>query len=365
MFFSRKYNFLALALFIGLYTYSQTIKKASANASLLQSVFKMHPEYDKNKDGVLTESEYRNHQHNRDYRKHKQPFKGYYNYVERQFYANNKNEAQSLDIIIPINRKSNKLPALVFIHGGGWKKGDKSIGLGVLDPFISTGEYIGVTINYRLSKEAKWPAQIHDCKAAIRWLRGNAEKFGIDKNKIGVWGFSAGGHLTTMMAVSSNHKEFEGTIGNFLNQSSTVTCAISGAGPTDFLMKKSVSIIPELVDNKYKSQAYNVFNLLDDGSAIKEKAKGASPIYLIDENLRPILLYHGTEDPLVNMEHSESFVKTCKEKGASNYYLTKVEGLKHESKMPSALKKRIQSFFQKYLNDKNITIGTQSVSIDK
>ncbi|WP_139955879.1 alpha/beta hydrolase [Flavicella sediminum] len=366
--FIRTYCILlfVLSLSIGVDAQEKNIKKiTSENLPALKNILENHPEMDTNKDAILTEGEYRAFQHKRDYKKHEQAFKGYYNYISDINYAGNTNKAQSLDIMIPENRKGKKLPVIVFIHGGGWKNGDKAIGLGILDPFIASGEFIGVTINYRLSREAKWPAQIHDCKAALRWLRGNAKTFGIDKDKIAVWGFSAGGHLSAMLAVSSNHKELVGKLGKHRKESSTVTCALFGAGPTDFLMKKSVSIIPEMVDNGFRGSAHNVFNLLDDGSAIKEKARKASPIYLIDKKTKPVFVYHGTKDPLVNMEHSESFIRMCKEKGATDYYLTKVEGLKHESKMPSDLKDRITSFLQKYLLDKEIEVGQGAVSIDQ
>ncbi|MEE9461790.1 MAG: alpha/beta hydrolase, partial [Bacteroidales bacterium] len=93
-------------------------------------------------------------------------------------YAGTNNPVQVLDIVIPENRSSEKLPAIVYIHGGGWLGGDKGNSIKTLKPFIKDGDYIGIAINYRLSDEAKWPAQIHDCKAAIRWIKGNAEKYG-------------------------------------------------------------------------------------------------------------------------------------------------------------------------------------------
>lgn len=88
--------------------------------------------------------------------------------IQNIFYAGNKNKAQTLDVFIPENRKEGKLPALVFIHGGGWKGGSKKQAYKKLSPFIKEGNYVGFSIDYRLSNEAKWPVQIYDCKAAIR-----------------------------------------------------------------------------------------------------------------------------------------------------------------------------------------------------
>ena len=81
----------------------------------------------------------------------------------------------SLELALPLKRKSNKpLPVIAFIHGGAWRAGSKNGGLNQLYEFLTSGEYVGVSIGYRLSQHAKWPAQIHDCKAAIRWIKANA-----------------------------------------------------------------------------------------------------------------------------------------------------------------------------------------------
>ena len=107
-------------------------------------------------------------------------------------YAGTDNRRQRLDIYLPKKPRSKKLPVVVFIHGGGWQAGDKTIGATALVPLVRTGDYAGVSVGYRLTDEASWPAQIYDCKAAIRWVRANAEKYGFDPDRIGVWGKSAG-----------------------------------------------------------------------------------------------------------------------------------------------------------------------------
>ena len=115
-------------------------------------------------------------------------------------YAGTKNPAQTLDLLLPKTPKGDKpLPVVVNIHGGAFKMGDKAMGLGEIVPLVAGGDYAGVTINYRLSGEALWPAQIHDCKAAIRWVRANAAKYHLDPDRIGVIGGSAGGHLVAML----------------------------------------------------------------------------------------------------------------------------------------------------------------------
>ena len=140
-------------------------------------------------------------------------------------YAGTKNPRQMLDLIMPVKRVGKKpLPVIAFIHGGGWRNGNKSSGVNRVAGLLQTGRYVGVSIGYRLTGEAIWPAQIHDCKAAIRWLRGNAKKHGMDPGKIAVWGSSAGGHLVSMLGATGGVKELEGKLGKHLDQSSRNSC---------------------------------------------------------------------------------------------------------------------------------------------
>jgi acetyl esterase/lipase len=139
-----------------------------------------------------------------------------------------------LDIYQPTQRRADPLPALVWIHGGGWRGGDKSSG-GRLSGLVATGDYVGFSVGYRLSAEAIWPAQIHDCKAAIRWIRANAKQYGIDPDRIGVWGSSAGGHLASLLGTSGDIEPLEGSCGA-PNMSSRVACVVDFCGPTDMVI---------------------------------------------------------------------------------------------------------------------------------
>ena len=132
-------------------------------------------------------------------------------------YADTQNPRQTLDLILPAQTSTNKkLPLIVWIHGGGWKNGDKRSGLNPhrLPALVQNGKYIGASIGYRLSGEAIWPAQIHDCKGAIRWLRAHAEKYGIDPDKIIAWGSSAGGHLVSMLGSPTESKNWRERLAN-------------------------------------------------------------------------------------------------------------------------------------------------------
>lgn len=104
-----------------------------------------------------------------------------------------------LDITMPKLRTTEPLPAIIFLHGGGWETGDKASMLGKgSSKFFAKNGYFAVSVNYRLSGEATFPAQIHDVKSAIRWVRKYADKYNVNPNKIGIWGHSAGAHLAAL-----------------------------------------------------------------------------------------------------------------------------------------------------------------------
>ncbi len=269
-------------------------------------------------------------------------------------YAGTNNPVQVLDIVIPENRSSEKLPAIVYIHGGGWLGGDKGNSIKTLKPFIKDGDYIGIAINYRLSDEAKWPAQIHDCKAAIRWIKGNADKYGIDKESIGVWGTSAGGHLVAMLALTSVSGNFEGTVGNYPEENGSVACAIDGYGPAELLtMEARPGSMRHNVPDSPESRLIGG-NIQDN----KEKAINASPVTWVSKRCRPMLIYHGTGDSLVIVEQSETLYEELIKARAKDIFLIKIEGGPHGVRH-AILTKRMALFFEKILQ------GNKSIVIDE
>jgi arylsulfatase A len=126
---------------------------------------------------------------------------------------------------------SQPLPAIICIHGGGWYKGERSSMANLAQALAAKG-FVTATISYRLSGEAKFPAAIQDCKAAVRFLRANAAKFGINANAIGVTGLSAGGHLAALLTTSGGVKELEGD-GGHADQSSAVQAGIAMGAQSD------------------------------------------------------------------------------------------------------------------------------------
>lgn len=138
-----------------------------------------------------------------------------------------------MNIELPDPKPSKPVPAILFFHGGGWSGGSRTDMMSRCD-LVSKQGYVGASVEYRLSAVAPFPAQLQDCKCAVRYLRANAAKYGIDPNRIAVWGCSAGGHLVAMMGLTEGIPEFEGDGGN-PGVSSKVQLVVDCFGPTDLI----------------------------------------------------------------------------------------------------------------------------------
>ncbi|GAB6164223.1 alpha/beta hydrolase fold domain-containing protein [Thermostilla marina] len=267
-------------------------------------------------------------------------------------YAETDHPRQRLDLLLPKNRKSKEpLPVIAIIHGGAWRAGDKRAVLPRLFPLLASGEYAGVSIGYRLSSDAPWPAQIHDCKAAIRWIRGNADKYGLDPDKIGVMGWSAGGHLVAMLGVAGNAPALEGDLGRYATLSSAVTCVVDQYGPTELL---TMGDYESTMDHNAPDSPES---LLIGGPILenKEKAEAASPIRYVDKDDAPCFIVHGTKDPLVPYPQSKVFYEALQKAGVESYLQTMIDG-RHGGFRNPRLDARIQAFFAKHLLGKNVQI---------
>lgn len=217
-------------------------------------------------------------------------------------YVADGHERQKLDLFLP-PKADWPLPVVVWVHGGGWAKGDKENSPAMM--FLDKG-YAVASINYRLSHHAVFPAQIEDCKAAIRWLRGNAKKYNLNPDRIGVWGGSAGGHLASLLGTTAAVKDLEGTGGN-LDQSSRVQAVINWFGPTDLMQ------MPEST----RARANSLIGKLLGGPAEekKELAARANPIRYVTKDAPPFLIIHGDQDKLVPLQQSELLVEALKKAG--------------------------------------------------
>ena len=178
-------------------------------------------------------------------------------------------QSLKLDLYLPEAPKGSGL--VVWIHGGGWRKGNKGK---CFITWLPDHGYTVASISYRFSDVAKFPAQLHDCKGAVRWLRANAGKYGYDAAKIIVAGASAGGHLTTLMATTSGYKLLEGRVGGNLDQSSSVRAAIDYYGATDFVLRSKTQ------PSRANEKGSVVYDLLGGGAHEKiAEAKLASACY--------------------------------------------------------------------------------------
>lgn len=239
-------------------------------------------------------------------------------------YAEVGGKSQLLDLYLP--KGVEHPPLLVWIHGGGWRSGDKGRG-GILVPLGLKNGYACASINYRLSGEATFPAQIHDCKAAIRWLRAHAKEYGYDATRIGVGGSSAGGHLVALLGTSGGDKPLEGTVGKHADQSSRVQAVLDMWGPTDFLQMDAHA----LPNARFKhNDPRSPESLLLGGPVLenKDKVAQANPITYIDKQDPPFLIVHGSKDPLVPV-HQSQLLNTALKKANVPVQMIVVEGAGH------------------------------------
>ncbi len=203
-----------------------------------------------------------------------------------------------LDLYSPKVR-TGKLPCLIFIHGGGWKGGQKEDYRLYTQAFATKG-YIVASVGYRLSGEAKFPAAVHDVKCAVRYLRKHADELGIDADRLGVVGGSAGGHLAMMIGYSSDVKELEGE-GGHAGVSSHVSAVVNIYGPTnlndDFVRENEGA--NKLVESFFGKPVAEAGDLLDT----------ASPGFYLDAKDPPTLILHGTIDDIVPVNQSDQLAQ--------------------------------------------------------
>jgi acetyl esterase/lipase len=184
-------------------------------------------------------------------------------------------------------------PAVLCIHGGGFRAGNRDRWNKLCQQLAERG-YVAATVTYRLAPKYQFPAAVHDVKAAVRWLRANASKYGIDPARIGVVGDSAGGHLAQFLGVTAGVAPFEGSGGNG-EQSSAVTCVVNYYGPSDFTKSYDKSV-----------DAGEVLPLFLGGNLATARRRHieASPLYWVTSLASPTLLLHGTKDPYVAFEQA-------------------------------------------------------------
>lgn len=272
-------------------------------------------------------------------------------------YADTDNVRQRLNLLLPkVPRSEGPLPVIVYVHGGAWRAGDRNFGHGRIVGYVSSGEYAGVSVGYRLTREAKWPAQIHDCKAAIRWIRAHAGKYNFDPDRIGVIGDSAGGHLVALLGTGGGVKELEGSLGGHREFSSRVQCVVDEFGPSDLPAMKDY---PSRLNH---DQADSPEGMLVGGQVSEnyEVARAASPITYVSQDDPPFLIIHGNQDMVVPYNQSERLAAALKKANVECSFTT-VDGAGHGGFRNPEVRKRVWQFFDNHLRGAKHVISDEIV----
>jgi acetyl esterase/lipase len=258
-------------------------------------------------------------------------------------YVENGHPRQKLDLYVPT--AGENLPLIIWIHGGAFRMGSKE-GLEFDAPpleYLDRG-YAIASLNYRLSQHALFPAQIEDCKAAVRWLRAHAQQFQLDPNRFGAWGPSAGGHLAAMVGTTGSVAEFE--VGEHLNVSSRVQAVVDYFGPTDFLQMDAQRPPDGMIHDTPASPESQLV-----GGPIQEhpeRVARANPISYVASDAPPFLIVHGDHDPLVPHHQSVLLDAALRQAGVPVMFYT-VVGAGHGGFTDPRVPELTRAFLEQHL----------------
>lgn len=229
-------------------------------------------------------------------------------------YAKYSDRTLKLDLYLPRERPRQTIPGIIVIHGGGWRQGDKERFAFIASRLAEEG-FAAASIEYRLSTEAPFPAAVHDVKAATRWMRANAEKYGIAGEALGAIGGSAGAHLAVLLATSHGIPDLEGT-GGHLSSSSKIQAAVGMATPATFV--------------DFDGWGYGALEafLAVSPDEHPETWALASPMSHVDRTDPPLLLLHSDSDGVVPYKQSIDLAEHCEEVGVTSE-LIKIPGAPH------------------------------------
>jgi acetyl esterase/lipase len=201
-----------------------------------------------------------------------------------------------LDLLLPTPRPATPVPAVLYLHGGGWRAGERTAGLYPwLGPVLAANGFVVANVTYRLSGQAAFPAQLHDVKAAVRWLRANAVRYGIDPDRLGAWGDSAGGQLAALLGTTAGRDDLEGDCGP-PGSSSAIQSVITRCAPSDFLT------MPD-----HQAEALDAL-FGGPPSSTADLRRLASPVCHVHEGASPFLIVHGERDETVPFHQAETMV---------------------------------------------------------
>jgi acetyl esterase/lipase len=242
-----------------------------------------------------------------------------------------------LDIYQPGERSTGPRPAVLLLHGGGWTVGDKG-NMRTMGMFLARCGFVSFAVDYRLmhGSENLWPAQLDDVQRAVRWIRANAAKYGVDPDHIGVFGHSAGAQLAALLGMEDTRDNSDLALAKY---SSKVQAVVDVSGPTDFTTHRD-------------SEGDAFLTAFFGGDYAHHTAvwQAASPVFHADKNASPFLILHGTHDENVPMAQAEDLADKLKQAGVSVRFV-KVEDA-HTFQTPEARKRlalETQAFFTEYL----------------
>lgn len=227
--------------------------------------------------------------------------------IQTVTYCTDGGKALAMDISFPSPRPTAPAPAVIYVHGGGWEHGSR-LGGGFLEqlrPQLSAKGFVVASIDYRLAPADRWPAQIVDAKCAVRYLRAHASTYGIDAQRIGAWGGSAGGHLVSLMGTADASAGFD--VGEWANESSRLQAVVDLFGPADL----TVSAWP----SEATGVITDVFGMAP-GSASDTLTK-ASPVTWISRDDPPFLILQGDADQTVPASQSQGFAAKLQAAGVA------------------------------------------------
>jgi acetyl esterase/lipase len=244
-----------------------------------------------------------------------------------------------LDVAYP-KKGIRPFPTVVLFHGAGLSPGRSACR--PLQWKLAAEGYLAAAVGYRKEAKHRFPSQVHEAKAAVRWLRANAEQYPIDKDRIAAVGYSAGGHLACLLGVTTSKDGLEGDLGH-ADQSSAVQAVVSYYGPTDLasLHKDLATGGPLDVPQRWLKTSLEAW-LGGTPEQQAERYRQASPISYARRNAPPTLLLHGTADRLVPCEQSRQYARKLREAGAAVELLELKEAphnctSKHEEKADAAM----------------------------
>jgi acetyl esterase/lipase len=228
----------------------------------------------------------------------------------------------TLDLVVP--KATEPVPLVVHIYGGGFAMGShKSSALGarLVDRLLPRGIAVAA-VQYRHSREAPFPAQVHDVKAAVRWLRHHGDRLGVDGSRFGAWGSSAGGYLATMLAVTPGHPDLDGSLG-VTGPSSAVRAAVSWSAPIDF-----ARLPPPPRESPFHAAGADPHDWLLGGRVTEASAAAANTSRYVTADAAPLQLAHGDQDTGIPIDQSEEMAAVYEKAGAT-VDLVRVAGAGH------------------------------------